>query len=148
MDELDATPELPDPEPDGSVNTEESLERPVAWDEYTGLRLDPDLVYKSRREEIQFMDQLNVWEFRPRTEAFDRTGKPPIGTRWVECNKGDSSRIDVRSRIVVQETKRVSSISSGDVAAVFSATPPLEAIRLVLSLCMTVRLGIDNDRVL
>ena len=44
MDELDATPELPDPEPDGSVNTEELLERPVAWDEYTGLRLDPDLV--------------------------------------------------------------------------------------------------------
>ena len=48
----------------------------------------------------------------------------------------------------MQETKRVSSISSGDVAAVFSATPPLEAIRLVLSLCMTVRLGIGNDRVL
>ena len=87
MDEPDATPELPDPELDGFVETKVSLECPVAWNEYTCLWLDPDLVHKSRREEIQFMDQLSVWEFRLKTEAFDRTGKHLLGTRWVECNK-------------------------------------------------------------
>ena len=33
MDESDATPELPDPEPDGFVETKVSLECPVAWNE-------------------------------------------------------------------------------------------------------------------
>ena len=61
---------------------------PKAWDEYTGLPLDPKLVANSRREDIQFMEALGVWVFRPRSEAIERTGRPPMGTRWVGCNKG------------------------------------------------------------
>ena len=45
--------------------------------------------------------------------------------------------MDVRSRFVACETKRVSSIGAGDIAAVFSATPPLEIFRILMSLCMS-----------
>ena len=71
-------------------------------------------------------------------QCYDRTGKPPLGTRWLDHNKGDSRQLDLRSRLVVQETKRVSSILADDIAGVFSATPPLESLRFLFSLCMSL----------
>ena len=66
-------------------------------------------------------------------------GKPPLRTRWLDHNKGDSRQLDLRSRLVVQETKRVSSITADDIAGVFSATPPLEALRFLFSLAMSLQ---------
>ena len=58
--------------------------------------------------------------------------------RWVLCNTGDETRPEIRARIVVQETKFRSTIAAGDIAATFSATPPIEALRMILSLAMTL----------
>ena len=81
------------------------------------------------------MTELAVWEVVERTEA-TQAGSP-LGTRWVECNKGDGDNVVVRSRLVVQETRHQSpDLQPGDV---FSATPPVEAMRLVLASAMSRR---------
>eukprot|EP00973_Karenia_brevis_P062147 8643677-Karenia_brevis.AAC.1 len=59
------------------------------------------------------------------------TGKPPLPMKWVECNKADLANPDYRSRMVVRETKRLSTLEREDVLSVFSAVPPLEALRLL-----------------
>ena len=107
------------------------------YDEYTGLELRADGVRASRQEELDFFEKLDVWDIRSRKEALQRSGRSPLGTRWIDTNKGDQRREEYRSRLVVQETRRASSIDPGDIAAVTSSTPPLEAMRVLLSACMT-----------
>ena len=99
------------------------FEGPIAYDEYTGLQFDPTLTRKARDSELDFLNKLGTWLVVPRQQAID-DGYKVIGTRWVECNKGDAESPNVRSRLVAQETKRVSSIAPEDVAATFAATPP------------------------
>ena len=59
--------------------------------------------------------------------------------RWIDCNKGDEQRPELRSRLVVQETRQTSTISVSDIAAVTSSTPPLEVVRLFCSLMMSMK---------
>ena len=56
----------------------------------------------------------------------------------------------IRSRAVLQETKRRSNLGPNDIAATFAATPPLEGLRLLFSMAMTgdVRTPAKNRRVL
>jgi len=70
---------------------------------------------------------------RPRGEAFTKTGRPPISVRWVDVNKGDDQCPKYRSRLVARQLKVTD--KSGD--SFFSPTPPLEALRAVLSLATT-----------
>ena len=80
------------------------------------------------------MAELGVWEVVARAAA-TQAEKRPLGTRWVECSKGDGDNVVVRSRLVVQETRHKSpDLQPGDV---FSATPPVEAMRLVLASAMS-----------
>ena len=107
------------------------------FDEITGAELDPEGVRAARRDEMDFMARLKVWDAVDVAICWAETGRPPIGTRWVDGNKGDLTRPDYRSRLVVQETKASGTIAAGDVGATFAATPPLEALRLLLSLTLT-----------
>ena len=61
--------------------------------------------------------------------------------RQVDVNRGDAQNVFVRSRMVVQETRNRSDLGKGaeSVSATFAATPPLEAIRVLLSLLMSGR---------
>eukprot|EP00971_Amphidinium_carterae_P024307 479773-Amphidinium_carterae.1 len=97
-------------------------------DEITGLPLSTAGVRKARAEEMQYMKDLHVWDEVDESVALDR-GFRVIGTRWLDINKGDSLQPVYRSRLVCQETRRVSSIRGDDISAVFAATPPLEALR-------------------
>ena len=77
----------------------------------------------------------------------------PIPLRWVDINKGSETAKEYRSRLVVMETKRGSTIAPEDKGAVFSATPPLEAVRMLASLAMSFKGPIaqhdpDNDIVI
>ena len=56
----------------------------------------------------------------------DSTGKI-IGSRWVNCNKGDASSPNVRCRRVAQE------VAQEYDASFYAATPPLEAKRVLFS---------------
>jgi hypothetical protein len=131
------TVEEPEIDPTSSVAEWSAVEAGVSYDQYTGLPLDPTLVRKGRLDEIRFMELLKVWEPATLEQCIAETGAQPIPTMWVECNKGDDLHPEVRCRLVAQETRRRSTIDVTDVAAVFSATPPLEAVRAILSLAMS-----------
>ena len=112
-----------------------------AYDEYTGALLDPEKVLEARVTEIDFFKKLDCWDVVPTSRAWDETGKAPIPTRWIDHDKnaGDEKLgLDLRSRLVVCETKKRSSIAADDIVSVYSATPPLEIFRLQCSLAMSL----------
>ena len=59
--------------------------------------------------------------------------------RWIDCNRGDEQRLELRNRLVVRETRQTGTISVSDIAAVTSSTPPLEVVRLFCSLMMSMK---------
>ena len=59
------------------------------------------------------------------------TGKAPISVDWVDANKGDESRLELRSRLVVQETKRVTTLGPQGAASAFAALSLEAAVRVV-----------------
>ena len=73
----------------------------------------------------------------PIKQCWDRTGKKPIGVRWVDINKGDDRKPRYRSRLVAKEL----SLDKRD--DLFAATPPLEAKKLLLSVALTAGIGYD-----
>ena len=83
------------------------------------------------------MDKLDVMTEVPIEQCWLETNAKPVGTKWVDINKGDDDRVELRARLVAMELKSQqvrAGISRDDV---FSATPPLEAVRLLLSMMMT-----------
>ena len=99
-------------------------------DDLTGQVLRDDLVREARAKELQHFFDKGVWVKRPRPEAKRVTGKPPISVRWVDVNKGDDVTPRYRSRLVARQMKAHD--RSG--ASFFAPTPPLEALRTVISL--------------
>jgi hypothetical protein len=97
----------------------------VVYDEYTGEPLDADLVRKAMEEELDYFRTKDVWKVVPRAQA---AGRRVVGTRWVSCNKGDAEHPEIRCRLVCQEVKTYNS------EEFFAATPPIESLRLILSL--------------
>lgn len=112
------------------------------YDEKTGLELPRWAVEKGHHTEMDFLDQLKVWDVRLVSECLSVTGRKPISLRWVEENKSgvinpEDEGYEIRSRLVVQETKRVSTIDPMDHGAVFSGMAPLEALRMLCSEAMS-----------
>eukprot|EP00973_Karenia_brevis_P031298 4319995-Karenia_brevis.AAC.1 len=66
-----------------------------------------------------------------RREALARNIKI-IGTRWIDVNKGDKDNPLLRSRLVGQEFR------DGEDDSLFASTPPLEALRLLVSEVATI----------
>ncbi len=90
----------------------------------------------ARREELEFMDKLNFAHGAPVEQCWLETHAQLVGTKWIGISKGDGDRVDVRSRLAATELKlhqANAGILRGDV---FSANPPLEAVRLLISLMM------------
>ena len=82
------------------------------------------------------MHQLKVY-FQASEDEMRTVGCKLIPTRWIDINKGDSQNELIRSRLVAQETHGRSTLAPTDVANTFAATPPLEAIKLLISLMMS-----------
>ena len=102
-------------------------------DDLSGQILRDDLVREARQKELAYFCEKGVWVKRPKDEARRRTGKGPISVRWVDVNKGDDMNPRYRSRLVARQMKAHD--KSG--ASFFAPTPPLEALRTVLSLAAT-----------
>ena len=100
-----------------------------AWDDVTGQELEPAEVRKARKAEMEYMNKMKVYTVCPVEECIKATGRPPIGTRWIDINKGDAETKNYRSRWVAQQFKK------GEDWEMFSATPPLEAVRYIISVC-------------
>lgn len=97
------------------------------FDNLTGERLEPDLVRSSRCEEMGFVKSMPVYEEAPEAECWEKTGRKPIGTRWVDVRKGGG----VRSRWVAQDFKPK---GDGNREDLFAAMPPLEAKKILFQM--------------
>ena len=75
--------------------------------------------------------QHNVYTKVPISECVAVTGKQPIGSKWLDTNKGDESGPNYRSRLVAQDIRR------GPNEDIFAATPPLQANKCPFSMVMT-----------
>ena len=93
---------------------------------------------QARLEELQEIHSFKVYEKVPISECIQVTGKKPIGCRWSDTNQGDEKAPKYRSRLCAKEFRASDPLKAG----CFAATPPLEALRLLLSMCMS---GWDND---
>ena len=102
----------------------------VGWasDDVTGAVLDVEGVKNARSEELEFFKTTCVYKTVPRWMA---RGKKIIKTRWIDVNKGDEEKPDLRFRLVGREYA-----DSVD-WSVYAATQPLEAMRLILSVAAT-----------
>ena len=110
----------------------------VYRDALTGQPLRPELVREARKAELAYFLSKNVWTKVAREEAYAKHGKAPITIKWIDVNKGDDERPQYRSRFVAREVRR-----KGE-ASIFAPTPPLEALRTILSMAATNLPGITK----
>ena len=97
------------------------------WDDISGEPLPAAAVRTARAEEVAFMEEWGCWTRAPYEEAVTCGGRKPIATRWVDVNKGDAASPDVRSRLVAKD------FAGQRDDSFFAATPPLEALRMLIS---------------
>ena len=98
-----------------------------AFDDVTGQALDPALMVKVRKDKIEYFRSVGVYEKVDVQECWNVTDKAPIGVRWVDFNKCDSSKTTYRRRLVAKE------FNTGVWPELYAATPPSECLRIMLS---------------
>ena len=68
-----------------------------------------------------------MYEYSTEAEARARTGRKPEGLKWIDTNKGSAEAPRYRSRLECTEVRHKG------VEPIFSATPPLETVRVLIS---------------
>ena len=112
------------------------------WDDVNGGWLDSEKVKEARKLEMEYLKKQAVYEKRPMSEALKVTGRRPIPVRWLDTDKGDPTKPNFRSRLVVKDIKAAKSESEQlPQNLLFSSTPPLESMRLLCSLMSTQKLS-------
>jgi len=130
---FDELKHLSDFEENVIASFDEYTKEKVYRDQYTNAVLPTHLVEEAMREEIRYMTSLPVWTHHPTLATMPKLDRPPIKTRWVICNKGDFEKPDIRCRLVAMEVKYIKGIGGMD-ASLFSATPPIEAFKALISI--------------
>ena len=97
-----------------------------AEDDVKGGPLDPREANAARQKEIQYLWDMEVHEYSTEAESRARTGRNPVGIKWIDTNKGSAEAPRHRSRLVCTEVRHKG------VEPIFSATPPLETLRVLL----------------
>lgn len=105
---------------------EESFE--LAWGDVNDCRLDPVKVRQARRAEMEFFKLMQVYRTVPKQRCRDLTGRESIKVRWVDTNKQDEVNPKYRSRLVAKDYKK------GSAPQLYTATPLIDALRLLISL--------------
>ena len=112
------------------------------WDDVKGGYLPEDLVLAARREEIDCVFSEGVYEIVPVLECKD-AGMKLLDLVLVDTDKSvDPTRKKIRSRLCAREykTKKQGKIQRALPASqLFSAMPPLEAVKVLVSVMMLVR---------
>ena len=112
-----------------------------AWDDVKGGKLKVEGVKKARKEEVNYMIKRGIWKVVPTSECWKKTGRAPIGTRWVDTDEGTEEAPDVRCRLVARDFKVKADKEREDL---FAATPPAEAERMALSRAVARSRGADG----
>ena len=102
----------------------------AAWGDISSAPLDPEKVIAARKLEIAYADKKPVWEKILRETAKGK-GWKIVKSRWIDINKGDDLNPNYRSRMMGKE------FNDSELDGLFAATPPLEALRLLLSWAAT-----------
>ena len=100
----------------------------VQWgpeDDVKGGPLDPHAVQTVRPKEMQYLWDREVYEYATKPEARSRMGRNPVGLKLIDANKGSTDARRYRSRLVCTEVRHKG------FEKIFSATPPLEAPRVL-----------------
>ena len=79
---------------------EELQEEWEAEDDVKGGPLDPHEVKNAREKEIKYLWDMEVYEFSTEAEARARTGRKPVGLKWIDTNKHNTKTPRYRSRLV------------------------------------------------
>ena len=74
----------------------------IALDDLNGEVLDPILMAKARKDEIEYFKHMGVYDNVNVDEAWKEIGKAPIPVRWVDINIGDRKNPNYRSRFGCQ----------------------------------------------
>ena len=97
-------------------------------DDVSGQPLDREGVIEARKVELEFVDSRPVYREVPLDMCWSRTGKPPLGTKWVDVDKGGPGAHAYRSRWVAKQFR------DDKCDDFFAATPPYETMKLLVSL--------------
>ena len=101
------------------------------FDAKTGKELDERTVAVARKEEIEFMRQIKLYDNVGWVESIRMTGRPPVSTKWVEVDKGTAEKPDVRCRLVARDFRVKGEGHRDDL---FAAMPPSEAKKLLFKM--------------
>lgn len=104
--------------------------------------MDRKMTDESRREEMQFMKELVVFEEVDVDECWKRKGRAPTSTRWIDINKGTEDEPVVRCRLVARDFKVKGERDREDL---FAATPPLEAKKMLFRMARVMRRMRPNE---
>ena len=114
---------------DQELELQKSIEE-YAWDDVNNFALPIDKVREARKEEMEHM-MGKTFVVVKKSEAYRVTGTHPISTKWVDTDKNHGNGdLLVRSRWVARDFRARGEKDREDL---FSATPPLELIRYLLS---------------
>ena len=100
----------------------------------TGLVLDEALTKQAEAEEMEFTQKIRLYDVVSSSECWEKTGRPPISTKWVRVNKGTQKVPDVRCRLVARGFKPK---GEKDRREIFAAMPPLEPKKLLFQQAVT-----------
>ena len=110
-------------------------------DDVNGGFLDLEMVREARVEELAGYLKMQVYCRVPVAEIGSHE---VIKTRWVDTNKGDEWSPEIRCRLVAKEVKKRNNTEEEESVNFFASTPPLEAIKFLISETMTKRVSRNN----
>ena len=148
--QLNAVDETAGPVPEIPLEYDQILkERGRFWD-VNGGYLPEDLVLAARREEIDWVHSEGVHEIVPMQECED-AGMGPLDLIWVDTDKSvDPVHKKIRSRLCAREykTKKQGKIQRAlPDSLLFSAMPHLEAVKVLVSIMMSVSLSNKRETI-
>lgn len=126
-DQLEGESKIVEEEDDGSMDR--------AWDDATGAEFNFSMVKIARQEEAEYIRKMKLYTKVPISECWGKIGKKPTYVRWIDVKKGDVEASNHRPRLVAKEIMAYKRVD------LFAATPPFEALKLILSMCATSNLG-------
>ena len=118
------------------------------FDTKTGKELNKRAVAAARKEEIEFMRQIKLYDKVDLEECIRMTGRPPVSTKWVEVDKGTTEKPDVRCRLVARDFRVKGEGHRDDL---FAAMPPLEAKKLLFKMAAATWKGrspLEPDKIM
>ena len=98
--------------------------------------VDPSLIQAARKEDMDYMNQIQMFEYVSQEECDRQAQRRPTSTRWVDVVKrDDAGKLVVRSRLVGRDFKVKGERDREDL---FAAMPPLEAKKLLFRMAASM----------